>query len=431
MRPRRGRASWLPSRRPAARATSTGRSIPWTTGRRRARREHPRRVPLPHRPGVKFVDRPGGSPTTETTIVGKPHSPELSASPGRIGTQSSAFDDTRKPLVGEFKIKNKPYFLIVNHFSSKGEDQPLFGPSQPPVEAQRGCAARPGAGRQRLRGRDPRARPERERRRARRHQRLRVLRDGEHSRGRRADDATRDAHAQQRYSYVFEGNSQVLDQILVSNRAGWARAAVRRRARELGVRGLDPGLGPRAGPDALQAVGSGPNDSEEGEGGGVIRRLLVRGLSREWRGRTLERSPCPADLTRPTMLRQWRPRGGPRSRSTSSSRTGSSSSWWRTPAMPRRSACPASSADGCAGSAARRTCRSSRSSSTSRTSAPAARSARCSTRALPSSRARSRRALRSRRRTPMRRGARTRPPSSTSSRSTATSPTSPRRPSDA
>ena len=82
--------------------------------------------------GVKFVDRPGGSPTTETTIVGKPHSPELSASPGRIGTQSSAFDATRKSLVGEFKIKNKPYFVIVNHFSSKNEDQPLFGPNQPP-----------------------------------------------------------------------------------------------------------------------------------------------------------------------------------------------------------------------------------------------------------------------------------------------------------
>src|ERR687898_970698 len=43
--------------------------------------------------GVSFVDRPGGSPTTETTVVGK-NKPRLSASPGRIGTQSDAFDET-------------------------------------------------------------------------------------------------------------------------------------------------------------------------------------------------------------------------------------------------------------------------------------------------------------------------------------------------
>src|SRR5918994_2240967 len=33
--------------------------------------------------GVQFVDRPGGSPTTETTVVGKRNHPPLSSSPGR------------------------------------------------------------------------------------------------------------------------------------------------------------------------------------------------------------------------------------------------------------------------------------------------------------------------------------------------------------
>ena len=83
--------------------------------------------------GVSFVDRPGGSPTTETTVVGKKNKPQVSASPGRIGTQSAAFTDTRKSLVGEFNVRGKTVFAIVNHFSSKGDDQPFFGPAQPPT----------------------------------------------------------------------------------------------------------------------------------------------------------------------------------------------------------------------------------------------------------------------------------------------------------
>ena len=170
--------------------------------------------------GVKFVDRPGGSPTTETTIVGKPHSPELSSSPGRIGTQSSAFDDTRKPLVGEFKIKNKPYFLIVNHFSSKGEDQPLFGPSQPPTRfsevARHGQAQVVNDFVDVILARDQNARVVV----------LGDINDFEFSEtvdileGGVLTTLVETLPARERYSYVFEGNSQVLDQILVSNRGG-------------------------------------------------------------------------------------------------------------------------------------------------------------------------------------------------------------------
>ena len=102
-------------------------------GGRRAGREHPRRLPLPHR-SRREVHRPAGRLTDYRDHDRREASlARALSSPGRIGTQSSAFDATRKPLVGEFKIKNKPYFLIVNHFSSKGEDQPLFGPNQPPA----------------------------------------------------------------------------------------------------------------------------------------------------------------------------------------------------------------------------------------------------------------------------------------------------------
>jgi predicted extracellular nuclease len=168
--------------------------------------------------GVKFVDRPGGSPTTETTIVGKPHSPELSASPGRIGTQSPAFDQTRKSLVGEFKIKNKRYFVIVNHFSSKGDDQPLFGPAQPPTRfsevARHGQAQVVNDFVDAILSRDRNARVVV----------LGDINDFEFSEtvsileGGVITTMVDTLPPNERYSYVFEGNSQVLDQILVSNR---------------------------------------------------------------------------------------------------------------------------------------------------------------------------------------------------------------------
>ncbi len=168
--------------------------------------------------GVKFLDRPGGSPTTETTLVGKPNAPELSSNPGRIGTQSAAFDNTRKPLVGEFKIKGKPYFVIVNHFSSKNEDQPLFGPNQPPTrfteEARHGQAQVVKSFVDSILARDKAAR-------------IVVLgdiNDFEFSEtvsileGDVVTTMLDTLPAPERYSYVFEGNSQVLDQILVTNR---------------------------------------------------------------------------------------------------------------------------------------------------------------------------------------------------------------------
>ena len=44
-----------------------------------------------------------------------------------------AFDSSRKPLVGEFVFNGEHITVIGNHFNSKGGDQPLFGVTQPPV----------------------------------------------------------------------------------------------------------------------------------------------------------------------------------------------------------------------------------------------------------------------------------------------------------
>lgn len=83
--------------------------------------------------GLKFTDRPGGGPTVSTTVVGEANAPRLSSSPGRLEATNPAFSQTRKPLAGEFTFNGHRLFVIANHLSSKGGDQPLFGRFQPPV----------------------------------------------------------------------------------------------------------------------------------------------------------------------------------------------------------------------------------------------------------------------------------------------------------
>lgn len=87
---------------------------------------------------VSFVDRPGATSTNNTTVINTPGGiPQLSASPGRIVdtnlVDGNAFATSRKPLVGEFIFQGQTVFVVGNHFNSKGGDQPLFGPNQPPV----------------------------------------------------------------------------------------------------------------------------------------------------------------------------------------------------------------------------------------------------------------------------------------------------------
>src|SRR6266511_1750260 len=95
--------------------------------------------------GLQFIDRPGGTSTAATTVVGAGADTRLSFSPGRIDPANSAFNASRKPLAGEFTYNGHHLFVIANHFNSKGgDDDPLFGHSQPPTlvsEAQRKAQA--------------------------------------------------------------------------------------------------------------------------------------------------------------------------------------------------------------------------------------------------------------------------------------------------
>ncbi len=167
--------------------------------------------------GLAFVDRAGGTSTNATTVVNGVAGPELSFSPGRLDPTNAAFNASRKPLAGEFTFNGHKLFVIANHFNSKGGDQPLFGRFQPPTLASE----------------------------TQRNQQAQIVRDFV------ASILTLDANANvvvlgdlndfefstplntlkggglsalietlpqgERYSYVFDGNSQALDHILVSS----------------------------------------------------------------------------------------------------------------------------------------------------------------------------------------------------------------------
>lgn len=73
----------------------------------------------------------------------------LSHSPGRIDPANPNWTSTRRPLVGEFLFQGHRIFVIANHWSAKGGDNPLHGSIQPPqfpTEAKRVEQARIVAG---------------------------------------------------------------------------------------------------------------------------------------------------------------------------------------------------------------------------------------------------------------------------------------------
>jgi uncharacterized protein len=164
--------------------------------------------------GLAFVDRPGGDATTPVVVS---PGPQLSISPGRILPTNPAFLNSRKPLVGEFTYDGAPLFAVANHWNSKGGDQPLFGRFQPPArssETQRNQQAQLVHDfAQAVLDEDPDARVVV----------LGDLNDFEFSSalgtltGSILDDLITGLPQNERYSYVFEGNSQTLDHIVTSS----------------------------------------------------------------------------------------------------------------------------------------------------------------------------------------------------------------------
>jgi predicted extracellular nuclease len=166
---------------------------------------------------VSFTDRPGGDATTAVGVTKSRGKAHLTVSPGRIDPTDEAWASSRKPLVGEFVFRGRTVFVIANHFNSKGGDQGLAGQYQPPVrssEVQRHRQATlVNAFVKDILALDKNADVVA----------LGDINDFEFSGTARILEkdgalwsAIKSLPKNERYTYVYQGNAQVLDQILVS-----------------------------------------------------------------------------------------------------------------------------------------------------------------------------------------------------------------------
>ena len=87
---------------------------------------------------VSFVDSGSTSvdrSTTPTAVVKSHGEPALTLSPGRIDPANPVWQDSRKPLVGEFLFRGKSVFVIANHLTAKLGDQNQDGRYQYPQQS--------------------------------------------------------------------------------------------------------------------------------------------------------------------------------------------------------------------------------------------------------------------------------------------------------
>lgn len=160
-------------------------------------------------------------PLASSEVVGRGRKLALSLSPGRVAPTSPAFDlregeGVRRSLVVELRALGRPLFVVVNHWSSKYDDDRPFGAVQPPrtpTSSKREAQAREiRAFVERLLGADPAARVVV----------LGDLNDFEHAPAVRAlaapplENLLLRVPEADRYSFNFEGASQLLDHVVVS-----------------------------------------------------------------------------------------------------------------------------------------------------------------------------------------------------------------------
>lgn len=172
---------------------------------------------------IDFVERSSGAADHATSVAKDKKGPYLTESPGRVAPSSEAFADSRKPLVGEYRFRGERVFVAAVHFSSKGGDDPLFGRWQQPVrsseDARHEQAREVRALADDLLAADPQAKfvvagdvndfefSETSD----------ILADIVEGSGTTAmTDLPRTLPASERWTYVYDGNSQVLDHIFVS-----------------------------------------------------------------------------------------------------------------------------------------------------------------------------------------------------------------------
>lgn len=167
---------------------------------------NPARVSLPE--GIQSGDA--------TSAVGYEEG-KLTLNPGRIDPTNAAFNSSRKPLAAQFVFQGEDVIVITNHWNSKSGDTPLFGAIQPPVynsEIQRKQIAQIVYNFvSDIKTKNPDAN---------------IVSVGDFNdyqftdalkihEGELMTNMINKVEDSDRYTYLYQGNSQVLDHILVSN----------------------------------------------------------------------------------------------------------------------------------------------------------------------------------------------------------------------
>lgn len=162
------------------------------------------------------VSLTGGAKGTATEAVAYENG-QLTVNPGRIDPENAALSNSRKPVAAQFTFKGETVIVVANHFNSKGGDEPLFGRNQPPYlgsEVQRKqIAAIVNGFVQDVKTADPAAN---------------VVLVGDFNdfeftdalsflKGSELTNMIEKVPADERYTYSYQGNAQVLDHILVTN----------------------------------------------------------------------------------------------------------------------------------------------------------------------------------------------------------------------
>ncbi|MGG0658080.1 endonuclease [Rummeliibacillus pycnus] len=142
---------------------------------------------------------------------------KLTLNPGRIDPTNTAFNNSRKPLAAQFDFNGESVVVIANHWNSKSGDTPLFGSTQPPIlesEVQRHQIANVVKDFvEKIKADNPNAN---------------IVSVGDYNdfqftdslkilEGNHMTNMINTVDKADRYTYLFQGNSQVLDHILVSN----------------------------------------------------------------------------------------------------------------------------------------------------------------------------------------------------------------------
>jgi len=158
-----------------------------------------------------------GNPHGDATTAVGYEDGKLTHNPGRIDPNNTAFKSSRKPLAAQFDFQGESVIVIANHWNSKSGDTPLFGSKQPPVygsEAQRKQIATIVHDFVKdVKTKNPKAN---------------VVSVGDFNdyqftdalkihEGNIMTNMINKVGVSDRYTYLYQGNSQVLDHILVSN----------------------------------------------------------------------------------------------------------------------------------------------------------------------------------------------------------------------